>query len=70
MEPTLFRFVSPMGINLIKIGPLTDYHGPRWPAAIKITDMLDGVAEKNMDIWNLFTNKGCFWSSVKKRVNP
>jgi N-acyl amino acid synthase of PEP-CTERM/exosortase system len=56
MEPSFFRFVSPLGINLIKIGPLTDYHGERWPAAIKITDLLDNVAEKNLDIWSLLTN--------------
>lgn len=60
MEPSFFRFVSPLGINLIKIGPLVNYHGERWPAAIKITDLLDCVAEKNLDIWNLLTNNGAF----------
>jgi len=68
MEPSFFRFVSPLGINLIKIGPLVDYHGPRWPAAIKITDLLDCVAGKNLDIWNLLTNKGCFWQDRPQPV--
>lgn len=63
MEPPWVRFLSAMGINFIKIGPLVDYHGDRWPAVIKVTDMLDGVAEKNLDIWNLLTNKGCFLAS-------
>jgi N-acyl amino acid synthase of PEP-CTERM/exosortase system len=58
VEPAFFRFVSPLGIKFIKIGPIGDYHGERWPAAIKITDMLDCVAEKNLDIWNLLTKKG------------
>ena len=58
VEPAFFRFVSPLGINFIKIGPVVDYHGDRWPAAIKITNMLDCVAEKNLDIWNLLTKKG------------
>lgn len=58
MEPAFFRFVSPLGIDLIKIGPLVNYHGKRWPATIKITDLLDCVAEKNLDIWNLLTNNG------------
>ena len=49
-----------MGINFTKIGPLVNYHGERWPAVIKVTDMLDRVAEKNPDIWNLLTNRGCF----------
>lgn len=60
MEPSLIRFLSALGINFIKIGPLVDYHGKRLPAVIKITDMLDCVAGKNLDIWNLLTNKGCF----------
>jgi N-acyl amino acid synthase of PEP-CTERM/exosortase system len=59
-QPPWLRFVSAVGINLIKIGPLTDYHGDRWPTVIKIADMLDYVAEKKPDIWNLLTNKGRF----------
>ena len=58
IEPAFFRFLSPLGINLIKIGLPVDYHGERWPAVIKITDMLDSVAEKSLDIWNLLTNDG------------
>ena len=70
MEQALLRFLSVPGINFIKIGPMTDYHGERWPAAIKITDLLDNVAEKKPDIWNLLSNKGCYWPSVKNQVNP
>jgi N-acyl amino acid synthase of PEP-CTERM/exosortase system len=58
MEQALLRFLSVPGINFTKIGPLANYHGPRWPTAIKITDLLDCVAEKNLDIWNLLTNNG------------
>ena len=58
MEPSFFRFVSPLGINLNKIGPLVDYHGERWPTAIKISDLLDCVAQRNLEIWNLLTNNG------------
>ena len=60
MEPSFVRFLSALGINAIKVGPLADYHGNRWPTLIKGTDMLNRLAEKNMDIWNLLTNKGCF----------
>jgi N-acyl amino acid synthase of PEP-CTERM/exosortase system len=73
MEPSLIRFVSAFGINFIKIGPLGDYHGPRWPAVIKISDMLDGIAEKNLDIWNFITNNGCFWQAkpaIEKQATP
>ncbi|MGZ8190371.1 MAG: PEP-CTERM/exosortase system-associated acyltransferase [Methylococcaceae bacterium] len=62
-EPPWFRYVSTLGINLTKIGPLKDYHGERWPTVIKITDMLDCIAEKNPEIWNLLTHKGCFLPS-------
>jgi len=68
MESSLFRFVSALGINFTKIGPLVDYHGERWPAVIEITDLLDGVAKKNLDIWNLLTNKGCLTFRQSKPV--
>ena len=58
LEPPWLRFLSVMGINFTKIGPLVNYHGERWPAVIKITDLLDSVAEKNLNIWNLLTNNG------------
>ena len=37
---------------------MVDYHGLRWPTAIKITDLLDSVAEKNIGIWEFLTSKG------------
>ncbi len=63
LEPQWFRFLSISGINFIKIGPLVDYHGQRWPAVIKITDLIDSVAEKDPDIWDLLTNKGTIWQT-------
>ncbi|CAA9890343.1 conserved hypothetical protein [Candidatus Methylobacter favarea] len=58
IEPAIFRLKSHLGINLIKIGPLTNYHGNRRPAVIKITNMLDCIAKKNMGVWNFLTNTG------------
>jgi len=60
METSFLRFVSPLGIDLIKIGPTVNYHGERCPAMIKITDMLDCVAETNQEIWSFLTNEECF----------
>ena len=60
LEPAWFRFLSSAGIRFTKIGPLSDYHGDRWPGVIKVTDLLDGVAEKNPDLLNLLTDKGRF----------
>ena len=68
-ELPLLRFVSGLGINLIKIGPLVDYHGKRWPTVIKIKDMLDAVAKKNLDIWNLFTDNGRIWQTKPQEAN-
>ena len=60
MDRSLIRFLSKLGIHFIKIGPQTDYHGLRWPTAIKLTHLLDGVAEKNLDMWDFLTRKGEF----------
>ncbi|MDD2660916.1 MAG: PEP-CTERM/exosortase system-associated acyltransferase [Methylococcales bacterium] len=59
-EPAWTRFVSSLGIKLVQIGPLArgNYEGVRCPSVIKITDMLDSVAETSLDIWNLLTNSG------------
>jgi hypothetical protein len=78
MEPPLLRFVSTLGINFIKIGPLVDYYGERLPAIIKTTDLLDGVFKKNQAIWNLLTNRGYFgqgWPQevsqpIRKAISP
>ena len=56
------RFFN-IGHEFIGIGPLTDYHGIRRPCTIKVTDLLNGVAEKNPDYWDMLTNKGQFWKT-------
>jgi N-acyl amino acid synthase of PEP-CTERM/exosortase system len=60
MEPALIRVFSTLGMNFIGIGPVTDYHGNRQPCMIKVSDLLDGVAKKNRDHWDMLTNKGNF----------
>lgn len=60
MEPPLIRVFASMGVNFIRIGPVTDFYGMRQPCTIKITDLLSGVAEKDADYWNILTNKGQF----------
>jgi N-acyl amino acid synthase of PEP-CTERM/exosortase system len=58
MEPALIRVFSTFGMSFIEIGPLVDYHGKRRPCTIKVNDLLEGVAEKDLNIWNMLTNKG------------
>jgi len=62
MEPALIRVFSTLGMNFIGIGPLTDYHGKRRPCTINVKDLLDGVAGKDLNSWNMLTNKGQFWN--------
>lgn len=61
MEPAFLRFISMFGVFPVKVGPMTDYHGDRWPCIIKVDDMLNNVAEKNRQIWDMFTDEGRFW---------
>jgi len=61
IEPALIRVFSSLGMYGIKLGPITDYHGKRLPYTVKITDLLDGVAKKNSDYWNILTNNGQYF---------
>jgi N-acyl amino acid synthase of PEP-CTERM/exosortase system len=63
MEPALIRFFSTLGMDFIAIGPLTNYHGNRLPCTISVSDLLEGVAKKNLDNWDMLTNKGKFWKT-------
>lgn len=58
MEPSLARFFSSFGIYFVPIGPLVDYHGKRRPYMIKMSDLLDGVAKKDINYWNMMSNNG------------
>ncbi|MDD5275859.1 MAG: PEP-CTERM/exosortase system-associated acyltransferase [Methylovulum sp.] len=60
MELPWLRFLAASGINFVKIGPLVNYHGERWPCAIKIDDLLNDVEKKNKCLWEMLTNKGRF----------
>jgi len=60
MEPALIRYFSSLGIYFVGIGPLIDYHGKRQPCIINVRDLLDGVAKKDLDLWDMMTNKGRF----------
>jgi len=60
MEPALKRFVATLGVHFVEIGPLVDFYGLRQPCIIKIADLLDSVAEKDINYWNMLTNNGQF----------
>ena len=68
-ELSLLRLVSAWGINFTKIGPLANFHGKRWPCLITVTDLLDGVAERNLDIWNFLSNLGFIGQAIPEEAN-
>ncbi|MDD2723196.1 MAG: PEP-CTERM/exosortase system-associated acyltransferase [Methylovulum sp.] len=58
LEPAWFRFLSSAGVHFIKIGPLLDYHGERWPCIIKIEELVENIANENQQLWGMLTEKG------------
>ncbi len=60
IEPALKRVVESYGIYVTQIGPLVEHHGMRMPCAIKVNDLLLGVAEKDIEYWAMLTNNGQF----------
>jgi N-acyl amino acid synthase of PEP-CTERM/exosortase system len=63
MEAALIRFLAHIGINFTPIGPAVDYHGKRQPCIIEVKYLLEGVKNKNPEIWDLLTDRGTFWRS-------
>jgi len=63
METALIRFLSHVGIYFTPIGPIVDYHGKRQPCIIEVDYLLEGVKNKNPEVWELLTNRGAFWTS-------
>lgn len=57
IEPALKRVVEPLGIYVVDIGSLVDYHGMRLPCAIRIDDLLKGVGEKDPKYLEMLTGK-------------
>lgn len=71
MEPALMRVLSKLGIHFVRIGPLTDYNGIRQPCVIRIDDLLDSVAKKDLGYWNMLTDNGKFQSrNANKQYTP
>lgn len=58
MEPALLRFLSTLGIHFTQIGPLVDYRGIRQPSVINVSHLLNGVAEKHPELWEMLTMRG------------
>ena len=60
MDPALNRVVAPLGIHIVEMGGLVDYHGMRMPCAVRVRDLLQSVAERDKEYWEMLTNNGQF----------
>ncbi len=69
MEPSLKRVFSTLGIHFVGIGPLVDYNGLRQPCVIKIDGLLDSVAKKDLNYWNMLTKNGQFQTQQEQASN-
>ncbi len=61
MEPALKRVVARLGVHFVEMGPASlskHYYGVRAPYAIKVYDLLNDVAEKDLNYWNMLTHYG------------
>ncbi|MGZ4956218.1 MAG: PEP-CTERM/exosortase system-associated acyltransferase [Methylobacter sp.] len=67
MEPALMRVFSTLGIHFVGIGPLLNLYGMRQPCVIKVDDLLDSVAKKDLAYWNMLTNNGQLPSTASNR---
>ena len=68
MEPALIRFFTTLGIYFKGIGPVTDYHGLRRPSMLKVSDLLEGVFEKDPSVWAMMTNKGQYEKKTERNL--
>lgn len=61
MEPSLRKVIAALGINFVQLGPAIasdHYFGLRAPYVIKVDDLLNDVAERDLDHWNFLTHFG------------
>lgn len=58
MEPASKRIAAALGIYFTEIGSPINFHGTRVPYFIQLSTMLDEVAKKNPDYWDMLTHHG------------
>jgi N-acyl amino acid synthase of PEP-CTERM/exosortase system len=61
MDVSLLRLLRRFGINFVPIGDLVDYHGLRQPCFGSVDEVLAGIWNKRLDIWQLITADGAVW---------
>jgi N-acyl amino acid synthase of PEP-CTERM/exosortase system len=51
MAPALLKILRAMGMEFSHAGPVVDHHGVRQPCFAKVSDLLQGVRERNPDYY-------------------
>ncbi len=68
MDVSLLRLLSRFGINFMPIGDPVDYHGLRQPCLGSVDDVLAGIWEKRLDVWQLITADGAVWPAPRNHA--
>ncbi len=58
MEPAAVRICLALGIRFVRVGPSVNFYGMRQPHVICINDLLNSVAKRSINYWNMLTNNG------------
>ena len=61
MDVSLLRLLSRFGIHFVPVGNLVDYHGLRQPCFGSVDEVLAGIWNSRLDIWQLITVDGSVW---------
>lgn len=56
MEPALARYLSRLGLDFCRIGPIVNHHGRRQPMLAKLSDLLTRIAQDNPELHHLIAN--------------
>ena len=66
MEPELNKRLRMLGLGLMPIGPLLEYHGKRNPYLGIVNDVMKNIHSENISIWELLTDNGTIWPAPSK----
>lgn len=58
IEPSFARLLRFLGIELVPVGPLIDYHGKRQPYIIHVPSSMSRIKNRNIGAWEILTNCG------------
>lgn len=58
MEPSFIRLLYRFGVRFHTLGPIIDYSGKRQPCIARVDELLAGIANERLDVWQFITDDG------------